>query len=466
MKISIDTTGSSHDDNGIPGTLPMNESPQDRKTRLRRLRLLIVMLPIVVLLAGRLWLHMQEQSAIQRVRDAGYPLTAEELQTWYDQAAGARVADVYSKAFDALVLDETLTNQLPWFNDEVAWSRAGEPLDAAIATAARQLLDANAQAMRFIDEATAMDTCRFPLDFAQGADLDLPHLGQLRNAMLLLQIKAELAAHDERLDDATKAVAQLFRLVDAVRDEPNVFSLLVQVNIESRAMWTVERLMCERDLGDENLATLAATIAARHIEQGFVRAMVGQRCLILIEMDSSMGPWHRNMGIFIPDKLTFMREMETLIADAQQRTTSNRGDWRMQDREIPRYAPMTAMSLPGITIIGDALTMNEATLRCAQVGVAVKRYRTAHNQLPVSLDELVPQYLDAVPLDPYDGKPLRYVTRDDGAIVWSIFEDEIDNAGVEFDADGYQWTDGTDIVFRVDLPEPPPPESESQAAEP
>ena len=57
----------------------------------------------------------------------------------------------------------------------------------------------------------------------------------------------------------------------------------------------------------------------------------------------------------------------------------------------------------------------------AQLVVAAARWRLAHDgELPPSLDALVPQYLPAVPLDPWskDGKPLCYDV--ESGVAWSV----------------------------------------------
>ena len=41
----------------------------------------------------------------------------------------------------------------------------------------------------------------------------------------------------------------------------------------------------------------------------------------------------------------------------------------------------------------------------------------------------MPAQLKQVPLDPYDGKPLRYRLRADGAVVYSVGPDLIDDGG-------------------------------------
>ena len=47
---------------------------------------------------------------------------------------------------------------------------------------------------------------------------------------------------------------------------------------------------------------------------------------------------------------------------------------------------------------------------------------------PASLAELVPTYLPVVPIDPWDGKPLRYAAGPP-ARVWSVGRDGTDDGG-------------------------------------
>ena len=56
--------------------------------------------------------------------------------------------------------------------------------------------------------------------------------------------------------------------------------------------------------------------------------------------------------------------------------------------------------------------------------------------------------LAAVPLDPFDGKPLKYVRRADGVTVYSIGLDETDDGGTILDG-GPNKLPGQDIGFRL-----------------
>ena len=58
-------------------------------------------------------------------------------------------------------------------------------------------------------------------------------------------------------------------------------------------------------------------------------------------------------------------------------------------------------------VVHDAKTRAQVYL--SETALAIERYRLAHHdQLPATLQDLVPAYLPAVPADPFDGKPLRY----------------------------------------------------------
>jgi hypothetical protein len=61
--------------------------------------------------------------------------------------------------------------------------------------------------------------------------------------------------------------------------------------------------------------------------------------------------------------------------------------------------------------------------------IALRRYRLANHAYPTSLDELVLQYLDAVPVDPFSGKNLIYRRLEEGYQLYSIGPDGKDDGG-------------------------------------
>ncbi|NIT80209.1 MAG: hypothetical protein GWO44_25750, partial [Thermoplasmata archaeon] len=69
----------------------------------------------------------------------------------------------------------------------------------------------------------------------------------------------------------------------------------------------------------------------------------------------------------------------------------------------------------------DALRRAVAYADLSRVLIAIERYRLGHGDFPDTLDALVPDYIDAVPTDPFtESDPIRYLTYPDRVVVYSI----------------------------------------------
>jgi len=101
------------------------------------------------------------------------------------------------------------------------------------------------------------------------------------------------------------------------------------------------------------------------------------------------------------------------------------------DRGLKRSSVLLVLT-PALKRVDTVLLRQEARQRTLEAMLALQAYRRGHAEFPESLLMLVPDYLDAVPLDPLDpmGGPIRY--RRDSAVeatVWSIGDDSVDGGG-------------------------------------
>ena len=65
-----------------------------------------------------------------------------------------------------------------------------------------------------------------------------------------------------------------------------------------------------------------------------------------------------------------------------------------------------------------------AQARLTQVCIALRCYQLEHGKLPEALDALAPEYLKAVPLDPFTGKPFGYEPGGQKPRIWSVGPDQ------------------------------------------
>jgi hypothetical protein len=90
-------------------------------------------------------------------------------------------------------------------------------------------------------------------------------------------------------------------------------------------------------------------------------------------------------------------------------------------------------------------------LRCAQAALAAERFRLAQGRLPDSLNALMPNYLPELPIDPFDGQPLKFRATDEGITIYSIYENEQDDEGRVEEGPGEECP--LDVGFRLFRPE-------------
>ena len=149
-------------------------------------------------------------------------------------------------------------------------------------------------------------------------------------------------------------------------------------------------------------------VAAMHADRNDTLAIL-ERCWRLMEDDFTR-------PLYDPQHGAFDRFVHQLHA---------RSPWK-----IGRYTLLTKL-MPSIARYGVQLRRasadHEATLVCVALA-AFKRHTGGYAR---ALAELVPDYIPSLPIDPYDGKPLKYRLGADGGefVLYSVAGDFTDNDG-------------------------------------
>ena len=81
--------------------------------------------------------------------------------------------------------------------------------------------------------------------------------------------------------------------------------------------------------------------------------------------------------------------------------------------------------------------------------LAIERFRIDRGHPPERLEELAPEYLDAIPQDPYDGQPLRYRRDESYYMLYSVGYNRRDNGGLLPEAESQGRRRTPDIIFPV-----------------
>jgi hypothetical protein len=106
---------------------------------------------------------------------------------------------------------------------------------------------------------------------------------------------------------------------------------------------------------------------------------------------------------------------------------------------------LTKLMMPAVVKCVMAAARRDALRELRRLAVAVTAYRIKKGKFPDRIEELVPDHLAGVPLDPFDGQPLRMKRDGKDLVLYSIGPDLRDDGGAAFDPKSQEG----DLVFRL-----------------
>ncbi len=297
----------------------------------------------------------------------------------------------------------------------------------------------------------------------------LPDQSKCRAAFLVLSYDCLLLNQIEDGDGALRSCRAMLNAARSLGDEPIFISQLFRTSGVFMACQSIERTLAQGEPLPEDMASLQKLLEDEDAFPGLLLALRGERAALhqviecvkrgevsLDDLAGSRSSWMERTARSVwsmdarRDHALFLSLMARRI-DEVQRPMHEQAElekaFERDIRELPKNAFLTHNLIPAIAKIGESDRRKHAVVRCAIAALAVERYRQAIKAWPNDLAQLCPAYLAAVPVDPFDGKPLRYRRVADGVVLYSLGADGVDNGGA-LNA-GFNTAPGKDIGIRL-----------------
>jgi hypothetical protein len=307
-----------------------------------------------------------------------------------------------------------------------------------------------------------------------------PHWGQVRDLARLLAWDGWLHAQEQDLAAALASAHAALNAGRSLGDEPGPFPQEVRRECRARVLRLLERALAQGEPPPAALETLQRALAEEAEQPLLLAVFRGYRAIL---------DWHlervqdRTISRSLMEKSLGMRPSGGAVSDVAYALVSGTSKRHRADVlayltrcvEVAKFpaeehrARLTAVNkkfanASGLVAVmtsacdyqADSCLRSLAELRCAAVALAVERYRQKHQCWPETLASLVPDFLSAVPVGPFDREPPRLLCSKDGRVVYTLGPDAVDYGGtVEYHPN----VPGMDIGFRlwdVDLRRKPP----------
>ncbi len=420
------------------------------------------------------------KAKLEEIRKQGHPVSIDDLEKWYtypppDENIAEQLLDVFKKWPNVGKHDSN--SPLPLVGNG-RLPELNQPLDQATLQAIRKYLHQYREPLGALHELAAKKRGRYPImlvdkfreRFSPSTTLSkeerekivyLQPVQHIRSSTRVLLLEA-IARADEGINTgATRSILTALNLSRTLDDEPFMIAALYRKNCDDMTIDILQRIMSRTELSQNQLVKISGALEESEKSYALTSMLIGERCLNYFEVENAsdkqlfltfdfpqpLPPPDRTAKGRADDMLTLLdyksdliqaskfpfpeslqlaRQIGRLTIDLSSKHTGARFHRdadviKIGDNEPRKYT----------SNIFPAFARSSACVRAAAVAIAIERYRIAKRMIPESLESLVPEFLKAIPADPFDGKPLRYKKLAMGYVVYSIGEDGTDDGGKE-----------------------------------
>ena len=417
----------------------------------------VVLLSYLAIDRYRSYLSSLIDERILAIRSAGLPASAGELDNWYTISPDApNAADAYTEAFKLLVFKDEWSGL---YDHTLSGKHPVQALPQDAHNRLSECLKANQGAIELLHRAQSIEECRYPVDLTQfyiGGGF--PHFPKILRASGILVFAATHSAERGDGESASDAVSACLALGNSLRREPTVVSQVIRVNTLNDAFKAVRQVINRCSPPGKALETMRKSLEISRDPDALKRGFIGERAHLnsFFELEADelgIRLWEdpradqdvmflRATGLMQLDHLASLELLDAYVelsGRPPRQRVKGAVELDQEWRTLPKRRIITRMVLLSLISVFSLDVEALTRLDIALAALAVERFRLRDGRLPNSLGLLVPDYLPTVPDDPFDEKPIRFLTEGESYRLYSIGKDKCDNGGEA----------GTDIVLAV-----------------
>jgi len=349
-------------------------------------------------------------------------------------------------SLNAAVLYEPVFERLPEHDHEHKvvqddWLDFDKPLDTDDPVL-RELLASYRQDLDALVRASTRPQCyvgiRQPRDFG---DFSCPL--SMHVAGSLLAVDARVSIADGELENAVRSTSALFRMARHTDQTPTLVNVVVSCEFDGWAIDCVQALLNHRDLSAEILSELqlearadyhrtlrrastydeagAITLVKRISAEGF--AFIGE--FVKPGQRDTLGTflWTTTNVYFIEHELeafrSFHYEYRALLDQGWPIAEASHAKYALMEKSRHRGGLLGSVLMPGASRATFLAMFGDVRHRQARLAIAMRRYELDHGELPENFDDLIPTYMEEIPLDPTNEKPFKMEVVEGGVRLYS-----------------------------------------------
>lgn len=343
-------------------------------------------------------------------------------------------------------------------------------LDADQIAALREWANENRVDLNELKKLRTMPAGQFPLKVGNFPFATVISSHGARSAFRMLNFQAYLQIEDQDIKGAAETCHALLNASRSIGEEPFLVSMLIRFAGQTLCFRCVERALAQAEMSESDLASLQKEVETELEVLHLKKALRGERGAMALTIKNyrvgkvtssqllpPIGP-----GTFLADAVPaslILRDYQRMIGLYNESMAACDLPFHQQHEKFTAIerkikdevlSPISLIRnwMPATIRCAEAACRLQASGRSLMTALAAERYRQKNHRWPDSMQTLVDAKLLAhVPLDPFDGAPLRWKRMPDGFVIYSVGRNLKDNGGTLFLKNDFE--PDTDIGVRM-----------------
>ena len=330
----------------------------------------------------------------------------------------------------------------------------------------------------------------------------------LKKSAQYLSTAVTVDLHNGDTAAAVRKERAMLVLAQALQYQRFIISELVAIAIIHIAQGSCWEILQSPNLADQQLAAMQSDWEQLNLIQSWQNALAMERVADEINLSQqradTTGLWHylglvksartvmgmaddsdhllkkiaTTGGIFLwrfwwsyPDELRCLKGYQVLLEASRLAATNvsfhtaltnqKAGLDRLQISDLPEsffalmfsdtdFHSMLSQSVASLSDSINSVQTAEALRQMTVAAIALQRFKLARGHFPSRLAELIPDYVAVIPVDPVDGRPLRYHLQTDGNfLLYSVGANGVDDGGNAASADHANFKEYSWLSFKA-----------------
>jgi hypothetical protein len=395
---------------------------------------------------------------VERLRTASEPVSKDDLEKMRQSPiAGAEITNAWLAAFNSFDQNQFEEDGilLPFVGHGKLSGLRRDAEDSLVEEAKTFLTKYDSTVRLAVSASQLGGQSRFEVEI-DGEDSFLLCKDQLRCVERLLRLNARVQSIKGDTRQAFESLMALIALSASLDDHVSLAEFGLQQSVLSLLLLEGEWLLSDVNFTESQLAAMQAKLESLDAQPQLTRALIGQRAITFDWLYSQPGLRGATCRSFLRLMSELLEASRKPLGDAVASAHGIRDTLDSQTKAGPRWKrrqlATAASAAKNYCKAFDFYGTSAVHPKLIVVVIAAERYRLARGKFPEQLDQLVPDFLPAVPNDPFDGQPLRIYSREDKFAVYSVGMDGKDDGGKDDQGFGKP-----DFLVRHIIPKTPQP---------